>query len=119
MRLPFYHAKGQLTIHDNDIINTLEFPIVSTRSTTSGEYSRSVDGRVAFVLWLDDQELYVWNGTTVTRVGVTDYNSNPTWSADGRLAFASGGDLYLWDNGTIMQVTHTPNIDETNPVWMP
>jgi YD repeat-containing protein len=48
---------------------------------------------------------------------------NPRWNADGRLAFVSTRDgnneVYVWDGVNVRRITHTPNVDELRPVWMP
>lgn len=69
----------------------------------------SPDGRLAITAWFDflddfkDSEIYVWDGETPTNLSQnpTGVDRNPSWSADGKLAFLSARDgeydILIWD----------------------
>ncbi|HEX2620551.1 MAG TPA: hypothetical protein VHL11_10395, partial [Phototrophicaceae bacterium] len=67
--------------------------------------------------------VYVWDGSTVVDAGTGTLFSLPAWSTDGRLVF-SDNDLYIWEDGggdnegTITQITSTPDLEELNPHWI-
>jgi TolB protein len=52
--------------------------------------------------------------------------SQPAWSPDGRLMLVASDqtghfDIYLiaMDTGAIINLTHTPDFDEVDPIWKP
>jgi Tol biopolymer transport system component len=67
--------------------------------------------------------LYVWDGTTTTYIGLTETDTeiSYTWSTDGRLAFVSkigtNAAIYIWDGKKTFSISQNPASSDTIPVW--
>ncbi len=87
------------------------------------------DGKqIAFVSDRGDDGVYVMNpdGSGVRLIATIAHASQPAWSPDGKFVLVSSdqsddGDIYLIaiDTGAIRNITHTPDVDEVDPVWKP
>jgi hypothetical protein len=90
----------------------------------------SSDGRLAFQTCIIDCSMLIWDGAALTNItnedvttGITSFGSaNAAWRDDGTLAFqacVTGRvcDIYVWDGGTVHNLTDSPQQYDLLPFW--
>lgn len=79
---------------------------VAARLSTSGE----------IVAFSSLSGIDLWDGSVTLKISDHPPNTEPVWSKDGRLAWNSGEDVYLWKRGKLTKIpSHEPFYDR--PQW--
>lgn len=92
-----------------------------SNNPTNGETlpAWSNDGRLAwFTNSSSNLYIWVWDHDHVFDVGYYVESGHLAWSADGKLAYESMAEIYVWDGRDTINVSQGRN-DDYNPTWSP